>query len=264
MVVVLVVNLRGGKGGWVPGLPRIRWRTMAGVVAAMPPGAGAASVQSGAGTGGRGVPAMRALKKTAPAGGGAGRRARAAAVAADDPLAILTPARKKLGTVAAERIVAVLDTSLAKLAAVSRLAALDREALAGYAAALEGVGRADIAEAVLHHRSLQRRLAVAAGDRNGEWGGNSEGEGEGSGLTDEERDALCEDTEDVTRTLLRLLLADPAALALLQTQGGGRHADSMAPLLEPMETLRGVLFEKLVRPAPVHTRTHYHNPPIHP
>lgn len=157
-------------------------------------------------------------KKTVVGGGtGGGKRV--------DALGILRPARKKLGTVEEERIMAVLNDTLTKLRLLSALARLTNEEVQAYSDRLKSGQRPELSEAVLQHRTLAVAVERAASE------------------APEEKEAYQEELEDATRTLVRLLLADPGAqLPLKEVE----PSEAMAPLVSHLEQLKTLMFERLL------------------
>lgn len=160
------------------------------------------------------------------------------------------PSRSKLTTIEAKRIMSVLDEAIYKVELVTLL-----PYVATHPEALEGLPGEALASALREHEAAcQALLGSIRALQEQQQQLQAEEEAEEAAL--QERLAAIAQLQaglqphrwqvcDSTKSVLRLLLADPPAARLLQLQARGR-SPSAQRFIQGLEELRGFLFERLL------------------
>lgn len=168
------------------------------------------------------------------------------------PLKHLVPSRTKLTTIEAKRIMAVLDQTIQKVEWATLLspAALHLDAL-------EGLLEEHILQALREHDGLCQDLLAGVRFLEQEDGLAREEEGQeheaglfhqhflSAELQEGHLAMLQDQVRDSTRNVLRLLLTNPQAARVLESQGLSRSPGAQA-FIDALKQLRGFLFERLL------------------
>ncbi|XP_058387459.1 dynein regulatory complex protein 10 isoform X1 [Diceros bicornis minor] len=163
----------------------------------------------------------------------------------------LVPSKTKLTTIETQRIMSVLDETIHKVQLVtllSHVASNDRD--------LEGMLGEDITQVVREHEDLCRVLLDNMSDLRDKERQLQEEKEFKEESWDRERllsielqkstlPPLMHQIKESTKNILRLLLSNPQAAKLLQTQTPGRSAEAQN-FIDSLLELRGFLFEKLL------------------